>query len=95
MSRRKHQKVWSCQEEEQLQNLEEADITMFTSSPVPVRSEDDGEEDRPRSPQLFVGKPEVMKTGARAEDSHRRDGHILLTMDQENRTVGKERIGAI
>lgn len=64
--------MWSCQEED--------DITMFTSSPVPVRREDDGEEDRPRSSQLFVGRPEVMKTAARPEDSHRRDGHILLTM---------------
>lgn len=87
--------MWSCQEEEQLQNLEEADITMLTSSPVPVTSEDDGEEDRPRSSQLSVGKPEVMKTGARPEDSHRRDGHILLAMDQENSMVGKERTGAI
>lgn len=77
MSRRRNQTVWSCEEEEeQLQNLEQADITVFTSSPLPVRSEDDGEEDRPRSSQLSVGKPEVMKTGARTQHSHRRDGHI-------------------
>ncbi|XP_078031905.1 uncharacterized protein LOC144467334 [Epinephelus lanceolatus] len=37
------EELWSSQEGEQLQGLEEADITKFTFTPVPVKSEDDEE----------------------------------------------------
>ncbi|XP_032363830.1 oocyte zinc finger protein XlCOF8.4 [Etheostoma spectabile] len=38
------EQLWSSQEGEQLQGLEEADITKFPFTPVPVKSEDDEEE---------------------------------------------------
>ena len=38
------EELWSSQEGEQLQGLEEADITKFPFTPVPVKSEDDEEE---------------------------------------------------
>ncbi|XP_078101780.1 uncharacterized protein LOC144514843, partial [Sander vitreus] len=37
------EELWSSQEGEQLQGLEEADITKFPFTPVPVKSEDDEE----------------------------------------------------
>ncbi|XP_078123152.1 uncharacterized protein LOC144528450 isoform X3 [Sander vitreus] len=36
------EELWSSQEGEQLQGLEEADITKFPFTPVPVKSEDQG-----------------------------------------------------
>ncbi|XP_078123541.1 uncharacterized protein LOC144528670 [Sander vitreus] len=50
------EELWSSQEGEQLQKLEEADITKFPFIPVPVKSEDDEEED---VEQLLVVKEEV------------------------------------
>ncbi|KAA8579042.1 hypothetical protein FQN60_010566, partial [Etheostoma spectabile] len=38
------EELWSSQEGEQLQGLEEADITKFPFTPVPVKSEDYEEE---------------------------------------------------
>ncbi|KAA8591410.1 hypothetical protein FQN60_002353, partial [Etheostoma spectabile] len=38
------EELWSSQEGEQLQGLEEADITKFPFTPVPVKCEDDEEE---------------------------------------------------
>ncbi len=35
------EELWSSQEEEQVQELEEADITKFTFTAVPVKSEND------------------------------------------------------
>ncbi len=45
------EEVWSSQEGEQLQGLEEADINKFTFTAVPVKSEEDDEE-KPQSSQL-------------------------------------------
>ncbi|XP_053190767.1 oocyte zinc finger protein XlCOF7.1-like [Scomber japonicus] len=60
------EEVWTSQEGEQLQELEEADITKFTLTPVPVTSEDD--EEKPQSSHLHQRQTENMKTEADGED---------------------------
>ncbi|XP_031178827.2 zinc finger protein 79-like [Sander lucioperca] len=54
------------QDEEQLQGLEEADITKFPFTPVPVKSEDD--EEKPEFSQLHQRQTEQIKTEADGED---------------------------
>ncbi|XP_059205853.1 zinc finger and SCAN domain-containing protein 12-like [Centropristis striata] len=56
----------TSQEGEQLQGLEEADITKFTFTPVPVKSEED--EEKPQSSQLHQTQTEQLKTEADGED---------------------------
>ncbi|XP_039978081.1 zinc finger protein 629-like [Xiphias gladius] len=43
-SKEEQEELWTSQQGEQLQGLEEANITKFTFSPVPVKSENDGED---------------------------------------------------
>ncbi|XP_071355567.1 zinc finger protein 665-like [Trachinotus anak] len=55
------EELWSSQEGEQLQGLEEADFTKFTFTPVPVKSEDDDDDDdeeKPQSSQLHQSQAE-------------------------------------
>ncbi|XP_042291772.1 zinc finger protein 436-like isoform X1 [Thunnus maccoyii] len=60
------EEFWTNQDGEQLQGLEEADITTFTLTLVPVMSKD-GEE-KPQSSQLHQRQTEQMKTEADGED---------------------------
>ncbi|KAM6992293.1 uncharacterized protein LKV04_008345 [Tautogolabrus adspersus] len=61
-----HEELWSSQEEEQLQGLEEADTTKFPFTPVSVKSEDD--EEKPQSSQFHQRQTEQMETGVDGED---------------------------
>ncbi|XP_037651681.1 oocyte zinc finger protein XlCOF6-like isoform X3 [Sebastes umbrosus] len=56
------EELLTSQEGEQLQGLEEADITKFPFTPVPVKSEDD--EQKPQSSQLHQRQTEQMETEA-------------------------------
>ncbi|XP_071058617.1 uncharacterized protein [Pseudochaenichthys georgianus] len=60
------EELWSSQEGEQLQGLEEADITKSTFTPDPVKSEDD--EEKPQSSQLHQRPTEHLETEADGED---------------------------
>eukprot|EP00064_Thunnus_orientalis_P017307 superscaffoldBa00003645_g17388 len=53
------EELWTSQEGEQLQGLQEADITKFTFTPVPVTSED--VEEKPQSSQLQQRQTEENK----------------------------------
>nr|XP_033465327.1 uncharacterized protein LOC117245858 isoform X4 [Epinephelus lanceolatus] len=64
--KREQEELWISQVEEQLQGLEEDDIIKFTSTPVPVKSEDD--EEKPQSLQLHQRHTEQMETEAEGED---------------------------
>ncbi|XP_041822591.1 zinc finger and SCAN domain-containing protein 12-like [Chelmon rostratus] len=61
------EELWTSQEGEQLGGLEEADITKFTSPPVPVKSEEEDEEE-PQSSQLHQRQTEQMRTESDGED---------------------------
>ncbi|XP_034747430.1 involucrin-like [Etheostoma cragini] len=82
------EELWSSQEGEQLQGLEEADITKFPFTPVPVKSEDDEEE--AQSSQLPQRQTQYMKTEADGEDcggpEPARNSHPLLQPETEDQT---------
>ncbi|XP_074470431.1 uncharacterized protein LOC141754895 [Sebastes fasciatus] len=60
------EELWTSQEGEQLQGLEESDIK-FPFTPVHVKSEEDDEEE-PQSSQLHERQPEHIETEADGED---------------------------
>ncbi|XP_070830079.1 zinc finger protein 19-like [Chaetodon trifascialis] len=59
--------LWTNQEGEQLGGLEEADISKFTLI-VPVKSEEEADEEEPQSSQLHQRQTEPMNTGSDGED---------------------------
>ncbi|KAL7374631.1 hypothetical protein ABVT39_004321, partial [Epinephelus coioides] len=61
------EELWISHQGEQLQGLEEDDITKFTSTPVPVKSEDD-EEEEPHFSQLHQRYSEQMETETEGDD---------------------------
>ncbi|XP_037651573.1 zinc finger protein with KRAB and SCAN domains 7-like isoform X2 [Sebastes umbrosus] len=85
------EELWTSQEGEQLQGLEEADITKFTFTPVPVKSEEDDEE-KPQSSQLHERQTEQMETEADGEDcggpepARNSDPDTLLQPDTDDKT---------
>ncbi|XP_078101349.1 uncharacterized protein LOC144514035 [Sander vitreus] len=84
----KHDSTCSSQEGEQLQGLEEADITKFPFTPVPVKSEDDEEE--AQFSQLHQRQTQHMETEADGEDcggpEPARKSHPLLQPETEDQT---------
>uniref|UniRef100_A0A8C9XYE6 C2H2-type domain-containing protein n=1 Tax=Sander lucioperca TaxID=283035 RepID=A0A8C9XYE6_SANLU len=82
------EELWSSQEGEQLQGLQEADITKFPFTPVPVKSEDDEEE--AQSSQLHQRQTQHMETEADGEDcggpEPARNSHTLLQPETEDQT---------
>uniref|UniRef100_A0A8C9XQ29 C2H2-type domain-containing protein n=1 Tax=Sander lucioperca TaxID=283035 RepID=A0A8C9XQ29_SANLU len=78
----------SSQEGEQLQGLEEADITKFPFTPVTVKSEDD--EEKGQSSQLHQRQTQHMETEADGEDcggpEPARNSHPLLQPETEDQT---------
>nr|XP_046273126.1 zinc finger and SCAN domain-containing protein 2-like isoform X2 [Scatophagus argus] len=59
------EELWTSQQEEQLQGLEEADITKFTITPV---KSEKGDEVKPQSSLLHQRQTEQVKTEAAGED---------------------------
>ncbi|XP_078131604.1 uncharacterized protein LOC144533888 [Sander vitreus] len=82
------EELWSSQEGEQLQGLEEVDITKFPFTPVAVKSEDDEEE--AQSSQLYHKHTRHMKTESDGEDcggpEPPRNSHPLLQPETEDQT---------
>ncbi|XP_078123330.1 uncharacterized protein LOC144528551 isoform X1 [Sander vitreus] len=82
------EELWSSQEGEQLQGLEEADITKFPFIPVAVKIEDDEEE--AQSSQLHQRQTQHMETEADGEDcggpEPARNSHLLLQPETEDQT---------
>ncbi|KAM6992309.1 uncharacterized protein LKV04_008361 [Tautogolabrus adspersus] len=74
------EELWSSQEGEQLQGLEEADSTDFPFTHVIVKSEDDEEE--PQSSQLHQRQNEQMETGADGEDCGRAEPEMDSDLDR-------------
>ncbi|KAM6974276.1 uncharacterized protein LKV04_015914 [Tautogolabrus adspersus] len=98
------EELWSSQEGEQLQGLEEVDVSSLTSTPVPVKTENDAGE-KPQSSQLHEDQTEEsrdrehLKTEADGEDcggseadrSSNSDSHLQpVTPDETSHLSGSE-----
>ncbi|XP_034732771.1 zinc finger protein 679-like isoform X6 [Etheostoma cragini] len=87
-TKEEQEELWKSQQEEQLQGLEEADITKFPFTPVPVKSEDDEEE--AQSSQLHQRQTQHMKTEADGEDcggpEPAMNSHPFLQPETEDQT---------
>ncbi|XP_070841068.1 oocyte zinc finger protein XlCOF6-like [Chaetodon trifascialis] len=64
---KEQEELWTNQEGEQLGGLEEADLSKFTLS-VPVKSEEEADEEEPQSSQLDQRQTEQMNIGSDGED---------------------------
>ncbi|XP_042291766.1 zinc finger protein 2 homolog isoform X2 [Thunnus maccoyii] len=78
------EELWTNQEGEQLQGLQEADITKFTFTPVPVTSED--VEEKPQSSQLQQRQTEENKDSVGGEEVRNLEPDRLLQADTDDRT---------
>ncbi|KAL3043330.1 hypothetical protein OYC64_003240 [Pagothenia borchgrevinki] len=78
------EELWSSQEGEQLQGLEEADIIESTFTPVPVKSEHD--EEKPQSSQLHQRQTEHMEGEADGEDCGGPDPERHLPSETDDNT---------
>ncbi|XP_034732768.1 gastrula zinc finger protein XlCGF57.1-like isoform X3 [Etheostoma cragini] len=80
------EELWSSQEGKQIEGREEADITKFPFTPVPIKSEDDEEE--AQSSQLHQRKNQHMETEADGEDfggpEPARNSHPLLQPETDD-----------
>ncbi|XP_042291750.1 gastrula zinc finger protein XlCGF57.1-like isoform X3 [Thunnus maccoyii] len=81
------EELWTNQEGEQLQGLEVADITKFTFTPVPVKTEDD--EEKPQSSQLHQRQTEQMETEADGEDCGGSEPARNLVLQGNRHNAGK------
>ncbi|XP_078099898.1 uncharacterized protein LOC144512823 [Sander vitreus] len=84
------EELWTSQDGEQLQRLEETDISKFPPTIVPVKSEDD--EEIPRFSQLHQRQTAGMKTEADGEDrggteqAMKSDPDTHLQLDTDDKT---------
>ncbi|XP_026155248.1 oocyte zinc finger protein XlCOF6-like isoform X2 [Mastacembelus armatus] len=89
------QEVWTSREGEQLQGLEEADMTKFPFIPVPVKNKDD--EEKPESSQLHQSQTKENRDFLGREDygepeSARISGpQQLLEQDTDDRTQDRHK----
>ncbi|XP_045914750.1 zinc finger protein 8-like isoform X2 [Micropterus dolomieu] len=94
--KQEQEELWTSQEGEQLPELEEADITKFPFTLVPVKSEEDDEE-KPQSSQLHQSQTEQMETETDGKDcagpeparNFKSDSRLQPTLSYETSHVNK------